>query len=990
MKENSRFHNFYLNGLVILALLAGLFNAYWSYSSLSFKSQESLDLKYLILNDFTGLTAVPLIILVLFMGYEFIAQNKRFYLAVKYWLYMVLFSLIATFAVLLVTTRFSYRWLYDCLFPISRNALPLVTGIVAGCLTVRPLVKYFSQRKELAWTILTLVLTLPLIFNKDIFDFNNGNSFFFGWLVFVAGGMVASNAEELNGKQLVKKALLWWAIYALVMAIWPLFSIHSLNANTMRFSTAPNIFAVLAGIYSFRCWLAYGGREKQMPALMQYTILGTLILISSNDMISALTAFNGQRVFLGAAASAVGMTILTALINWIASKLKLNSRINSWVKRNFSSLNADNIWPWAKQSWRKTWNWIKGHKESIGALLWLYVITYISMVSVGTNFKIHPDMNTARSAFTYVMFQRQQIMIFNWLFFVAMFIIVLGLFDRYWLALLSTTMVAIVWLTANKLKIISRNEPILPSEVKQVSAYGDLLGMVPAAVLWTAVIALVVLAVVIVVLEIKKPGRKLTWKSRLVCLILGLGFFGLTPFYNHSSWVKGFTYGMGDYPQFFNQLEGTQTNGPTLQFFNNIDVRIMTQPKGYSKAKIDKIVAKYSRQANKINANRKNILSKQTIIFNLSESFADPNHVKHTELKRNPIPNVKRLAKQNTGGHMFSSGFGGGTANMEYMTLTGFPLGNFSLTLNSPYTQFVSTAKYAPSIANQFPMSVAIHPYNGNFYSRPAVYKRFGIKQFWYLGSKYPIRHQMKIDNSHYLSDQTAYANTLDAINNTNSGQFINLVTMQNHMPYSGDLYRHTKRYAPKEAVDMAAAGGALSNFSMGIHYTDKAVTKFIKQINKIKKPITLVFYGDHLPGLYRNDMTEDAINLHESNYFIYSNKYARQHGARNISGQNYVGPNDFIALAARQTNSKISAYYALLTKVQELVPAQASKTQVSGVENKSGSEQGNYYLNEKGKQIKKLSKKQKQVLKDLQLIQYDVTTGKHYVKNTNFMNCPK
>ena len=35
---------------------------------------------------------------------------------------------------------------------------------------------------------------------------------------------------------------------------------------------------------------------------------------------------------------------------------------------------------------------------------------------------------------------------------------------------------------------------------------------------------------------------------------------------------------------------------------------------------------------------RTNDLSKQTIIFNLSESFSDPNHVKATKLKGDPDP----------------------------------------------------------------------------------------------------------------------------------------------------------------------------------------------------------------------------------------------------------------------------------------------------------------------------------------------------------------
>ena len=90
---------------------------------------------------------------------------------------------------------------------------------------------------------------------------------------------------------------------------------------------------------------------------------------------------------------------------------------------------------------------------------------------------------------------------------------------------------------------------------------------------------------------------------------------------------------LGIDPTFYNQLNGAQINGPTLQFLNNLDFAIMKRPEGYSKTKVEEIVTKYRIRANELNKTRTNDLSKQTIIFNLSESFSDPNHVKATKLK---------------------------------------------------------------------------------------------------------------------------------------------------------------------------------------------------------------------------------------------------------------------------------------------------------------------------------------------------------------------
>lgn len=433
---------------------------------------------------------------------------------------------------------------------------------------------------------------------------------------------------------------------------------------------------------------------------------------------------------------------------------------------------------------------------------------------------------------------------------------------------------------------------------------------------------------------------------------------------------------------FYNQLSGARINGPLIQFMNNIDVTVMDKPAGYSTKTMNGIVKKYHLRANEINQTRTNDFGKQNVIFNLSESFANPQRVPGVTLKNNPIPYITRLMKENTGGLMISSGYGGGTANMEYMTLTGFSLSNFSPTLPTPYTQLVSNLKVNPSIVDSFNYAVAIHPYNGIFYNRVGVYKKFGFNKFLYLGSKYPIRHQKKIDRSPYLSDETSYRNVIDQLKGKHNGRFINLVTMQNHFPYDQHYYDEFKQY---QAIKVSNGTNidSVDDFATGIHYTDQAMEQFIKSINKIQKPITVVFYGDHLPGIYQNSMAKDGVKLHETDYFIYSNNYDRQHGARNFhTDTRFVSPNDFIAMAAKQTNSKVNWYQALLTDVYEKLPAMGEGLRSSS--NVNAYNNGSQFINNQGKLVNEssLSKKQKQLLHDYRLVQYDVTAGKHYVSN--------
>lgn len=142
-----------------------------------------------------------------------------------------------------------------------------------------------------------------------------------------------------------------------------------------------------------------------------------------------------------------------------------------------------------------------------------------------------------------------------------------------------------------------------------------------------------------------------------------------------------------------------------------------------------------------------------------------------------------------------------------------------------------------------------------------------------------------------------------------------------------------------------------------------------------------MVFYGDHLPGIYANNMEKDGIKLHETDYFVYSNSYAREHGAKNFhKDTKYISPNDFIAIVAKQTNSKVNWYQALLTDVYEKLPAIGEGLQSSS--NVNTYNNGSEFINQDGKLVKEksLTSKQKQILHDYRLVQYDITAGKHYL----------
>lgn len=562
---------------------------------------------------------------------------------------------------------------------------------------------------------------------------------------------------------------------------------------------------------------------------------------------------------------------------------------------------------------------------------------------------------------------------------VLIYMALYGIFNRFFYATAVFYIFFSIYIIATKLKNQYRSEPILPNDLQFLRNSKELLSMVTGRLVVLVVLIMLLVITLCVILEKVFAGELMRFKpiTRITFVILGI--FSIASFYNvnkEGSISNRFMSAAG-YSNFTPNISLTaNTNGPLLTFLGNMHVEIMDKPSGYNKETMQKLVKKYHNVAKKINEDRpNNNLSDQTLIFVLSESFSDPSREPNIQISGGEAaPKIMNIKKENTSGLMLSSGYGGGTANMEYMTFTGLAFNQFTKSLQSPYTQLVEKQDHPVNIVNSFDKSAAIHPYYGNFYGRQTVYPKLGFQSFRNINTKgkMALKYTDKIGNNPYVSDETSYKNVLWQIGQEKGGQFISLVTMQNHMPYNV-MYPDNQFVATGKGADIPQQ---VSNYAKEMNFTDNSTSDFLNQLDAIKKPITVVWYGDHLPGLYgKNSMTKYNVVQHETDYFVYSNKYALEHGygTKKLTDSTKVtDPNGFIPLALKQMQQKVTPYYALLTKVQEDLPAMA-KNSVGNNEN--------LYVNEDSKQLtnKDLTKKQKQLIHDYKLVQYDLTVGKGY-----------
>lgn len=596
----------------------------------------------------------------------------------------------------------------------------------------------------------------------------------------------------------------------------------------------------------------------------------------------------------------------------------------------------------------------------------------------------------------------------------VLYVILLMLTNRFWVATPVFLAVTFIVAVIEHFKVSIRYEAILPSDLNFLKAdAGNLMSFMPSGAQWTILIAVAAFAAFVALFVFlnrldarhgrlfrgsDRRSRSVNAIARLLLILLPGLFFTLYSMQVSTvgSWAKGFATVMGDKPSMWDSVYDAQRNGPLVAFTRQLNPKVMVKPDDYSEETMKQVAARYEKTAKKINAKRSANMTDSTVIYVLSESFSDPSRVPGLKVNKDSIPNIRKIKQNTTSGLMLSSGYGGGTANLEYMGLSGLSMANFDSSLTSPYQQLVPSEHWTPTINQMWGASknsIGLHPYESSMYSRATNYKKFGFSHFYTLTGPDVISHQDKIDDSPYVSDEATYQSTLEEVRKTKSNQFLQVITMQNHMPYH-EWYKHNDFKASSTAGKPLKDDEkeSIETYQKGASLTDGATAGFLSELDKLDKPVTVVFYGDHLPGIYSSASADDdnSLALHQTDYFIWSNKASGTQGNK-IDNAEYSSPNFFVAQAAEHMDAKVSPYLAFLTEMHSKISAMEPPV-VNNIQGWDRIPEGqNIYLNSKGEPMAEddFDAETKQLLADYRLIQYDITTGKNYLKDTSFMDLP-
>jgi phosphoglycerol transferase MdoB-like AlkP superfamily enzyme len=543
------------------------------------------------------------------------------------------------------------------------------------------------------------------------------------------------------------------------------------------------------------------------------------------------------------------------------------------------------------------------------------------------------------------------------------------------LAATATALVAVI----DHLKVRFRREPLYPSDwqfVGNLDFLTQMIGIRMALLVALGVAALAVLTwlgaralrrrLAVTDPPVRDPRRR---GSRLGVRVLtaatcALGLVYVGGFNSSGNLARGAYEAFGAQWRPWSQQRNYLGNGFVGGYLYNLDPPEMPRPEGYSAAAMSRIVDTYRRAAAQTNRSRSaGSLDDVNVVSVLSESFTDPTALSGVHLDRDPIPFTRRLMRQTTSGEMLAQNVGGGTANMEFETLTGMSMSQFPPQVRVPYQMVIPEHDSFPSAVEYFKQhghrAIAMHPFTTEMYRRRDVYRILGFDEFLHQDT---MQHRRRIGDDGYVSDAAAFNELTDLIAAEDDPLFVNLVTMQNHIPYA-DKYDDPVAVTGPDGEDLPEVG----QYVRGLSHTDEALRDLIGDLRRSDERTIVVFYGDHLPPTYPDTVFQrnGRRAMHETPYFVWANFAGPTVRAPMVS------PIHFLDLVLEHADAPVPPYYELLRRLRRQVPAMG----------------GGMMVDADGDAVRpdRLSDEATKVLHDYRLVQYDLAAGKRYSERAMF-----
>lgn len=289
---------------------------------------------------------------------------------------------------------------------------------------------------------------------------------------------------------------------------------------------------------------------------------------------------------------------------------------------------------------------------------------------------------------------------------------------------------------------------------------------------------------------------------------------------------------------------------------------------------------------------------KPTVIMLMSESFCDPEVVlPGVEFETDPVANFHAICDQAPSGVFLSNSYAGGTGNVEMEVFTGIPAGLVPERDTLTTLSAVGAYDNAPSIVKAFGdagyHTAMIHTYNDQLYNRRSNLAAIGFEDMMFEDG-FPADTPRQ---GPYLSDMALTDAVIDALEEKEEGKplFLYALSMGNHQPIFAGKYEEPSGLGTSSELLDADDLGSVDTLAQGLYNADQALGALVDYLESYDEPVILVFWGDHLPGMYVTpdhsifsalgyvptaDVSqwdaETVKQMYSTNYFVWNNYGAR------------------------------------------------------------------------------------------------------------------
>ena len=287
------------------------------------------------------------------------------------------------------------------------------------------------------------------------------------------------------------------------------------------------------------------------------------------------------------------------------------------------------------------------------------------------------------------------------------------------------------------------------------------------------------------------------------------------------------------------------------------------KPEGYNKESVNCIIESEETTDSVVKA--------PDIIFVQCESLFDLSLIEDCYWSEDPLADLYNIPDSSLT-YFLSPMTGGGTCNVEYEVLTGYPYAN---TDGSPFISMLQNG--TPSLISVLKengyVTTAIHTNTGEFFNRNKTYSNLGFDKLYFTENLDSYTSDDYIGS--WLTDGYAYKVLIEDYEkrDVDSPYFAHVVTTQNHGGYTTDYDRSGIVVTSDNFTD---GDRRLQTYLNMEKLSADSILDLIGYFRNVDSNVLIVLWGDHCPGYslfgMNIDNDEKYIRTHLTPLLIWSN----------------------------------------------------------------------------------------------------------------------